>query len=80
MVRRLLLIDPVAQRWRLERKVLKPYIVVSGRAPGLTVELKNAAELPARQRSAFYWLLERELDGERRFHWRWTVRQRNCNR
>ncbi len=39
------------------------YIVVSGRAPGLTVEFKPSDELPTGQRSAFYWLLERELEG-----------------
>lgn len=40
------------------------YIVVSGRAPELTVEFKPAGELPGGQRSAFYWLLERELNGD----------------
>lgn len=39
------------------------YLVISGRAPNLTVEWKSAAELPTGQRSAFYWLLARELDG-----------------
>ncbi len=42
-----------------------PYIVVSGRAPGLTVEFKDAHNLPTGQRSAYYWLLERELGDER---------------
>jgi aldehyde:ferredoxin oxidoreductase len=41
------------------------YVVVSGRAPRLTVEWKSATALPPGQRSAFYWLLERELDGGR---------------
>ncbi len=49
------------------------YVVVSGRAPGLTVEWKSAADpstgsgqgLPRGQRSAFYWLLDRELGGAR---------------
>jgi len=41
------------------------YIVISGRAPRLTVEWQSAADLPSGQRSAFYWLLERELDGKR---------------
>ena len=41
------------------------YIVVSGRAPHLTVEWKSAADLPPGQRSAFYWLLDRELGGAR---------------
>jgi len=41
------------------------YVVVSGRAPRLTVEWKSAADLPGGQRSAFYWLLERELGGGR---------------
>ncbi len=39
------------------------YLVISGRAPQLTVAWKSAAELPTGQRSAFYWLLERELGG-----------------
>jgi aldehyde:ferredoxin oxidoreductase len=39
------------------------YVVVSGRAPNLVVEWKSAGELPTGQRSAFYWLLQRELDG-----------------
>ena len=43
----------------------KVYIVVSGRAPGLTVEFKPSRELPTGQREAFYWLLERELGGDR---------------
>ena len=38
-----------------------PIIVVSGRAPGLTVEFKLSDDLPTGQRSAFYWLLERDL-------------------
>jgi aldehyde:ferredoxin oxidoreductase len=41
-----------------------PYIVISGRAPNLTVEFKPAADLPAGQRSAYYWLLEQELGGD----------------
>jgi hypothetical protein len=43
---------------------LSYYLVVSGRAPNLTVEFKSAAELPTGQRSAYYWLLERELGGD----------------
>ncbi len=39
------------------------YLIISGRAPHVTVEWKSAAELPTGQRSAFYWLLERELGG-----------------
>ena len=42
-----------------------PIIVVSGRAPNLNVEFKDAAGLPAGQRSAFYWLLEKELGGDK---------------
>jgi hypothetical protein len=42
-----------------------PIVVVSGRAPDLTVEFEDAAELPSGQRSAFYWLLERELGGDK---------------
>lgn len=41
------------------------YLVVSGRAPNLTVKFKPAADLPTGQRSAYYWLLERELDGDK---------------
>ena len=40
------------------------YVVVSGRAPDLEVEFKPAGDLPGGQRSAFYWLLERELAGD----------------
>ena len=40
------------------------YVVVSGRAPRLRVEWKEAAELPWGQRSAYYWLLGRELEGQ----------------
>jgi len=39
------------------------YLVVSGRAPNLKVEWKPAADLPLGQRSAYYWLVEQELDG-----------------
>jgi aldehyde:ferredoxin oxidoreductase len=42
-----------------------PCIVVSGRAPGLTVEFKPSEELPSGQRSAFCWLLENELGGDK---------------
>lgn len=42
-----------------------PITVVSGRAPNLTVEFKPADDLPSGQRSAYYWLLERELGGDR---------------
>ena len=41
-----------------------PVVVLSGRAPALTVEWKEPDGMPAGQRSAFYWLLERELDGQ----------------
>jgi aldehyde:ferredoxin oxidoreductase len=40
------------------------YIIVSGRAPNLTVIFKPAAELPTGQRSGFYWLVEKELCGD----------------
>lgn len=40
------------------------YLMISGRAPNLTVEFKSAADLPTGQRSAYYWLLERELGGD----------------
>jgi aldehyde:ferredoxin oxidoreductase len=39
-------------------------ITVSGRAPNLTVEFKPADDLPSGQRSAYYRLLEQELDGD----------------
>lgn len=41
------------------------YVVISGRAPDLTVAWRPAEDLPAGQRSAFYWLLVRELEGQR---------------
>ena len=40
-----------------------PYVVVSGRAPDLLVEFRDAEALPRGQRSAYYWLLEHELAG-----------------
>jgi aldehyde:ferredoxin oxidoreductase len=40
------------------------YVVISGRAPNVSVEWKEADDLPAGQRSAFYWLLEREFGGK----------------
>jgi aldehyde:ferredoxin oxidoreductase len=42
-----------------------PYIVMSGRAPNLTVTFKSSNELPDGQRAAYYWLLEQELGGNR---------------
>ncbi len=47
------------------RRAGVPVIVVSGRAPHLTVEWKSATEMPTGQRSAFYWLLSQELDENR---------------
>jgi aldehyde:ferredoxin oxidoreductase len=47
-----------------ENPVSGVYIVIAGRAPSLTVAFKPADELPTGQRSAFYWLLERELAGD----------------
>ncbi len=44
---------------------LADYIIVTGRAPGLTVAFKPSDELPSGQRSGFYWLLERELGGDK---------------
>ena len=41
-----------------------PIVVVSGRAPSLTVEIKAQEGLPGGQRSAFYWLVEQELNGD----------------
>jgi aldehyde:ferredoxin oxidoreductase len=40
-----------------------PVVTITGRTPNLTVDLKPADDLPRGQRSAFYWLLERELSG-----------------
>ena len=42
-----------------------PYVVIRGRAPNLMLTFKPADELPHGQRSAYYWLLDRELDGDR---------------
>jgi aldehyde:ferredoxin oxidoreductase len=42
-----------------------PIVVISGRAPNLSVTFKPSDALPSGQRSAFYWLLERELGGNR---------------
>lgn len=42
-----------------------PIVVISGRAPNLTVEFKPATDLSTGQRGAFYWLLERELGGDK---------------
>jgi aldehyde:ferredoxin oxidoreductase len=51
-------------------QALEHYIVISGRAPHLTViwkprfrEVSDRSGLPTGQRSAFYWLLAHELDG-----------------
>jgi aldehyde:ferredoxin oxidoreductase len=56
-------------KWANEQKPqpqrVKPYAVVRGRAPGLSVAFKSSDQLPHGQRSAFYWLLEQELGGER---------------
>ena len=48
---------------RLHRVSESPIITVSGRAPNLVVEFKPSETLPTGQRSAYYWLLERELNG-----------------
>lgn len=42
-----------------------PIVTIGGRAPNLTVEFKPAGDLPSGQRSAYYWLLEHELGGDR---------------
>lgn len=41
----------------------KPYIVISGRTPNLLIEFKSADNIPSGQRSAYYYLLENELNG-----------------
>lgn len=43
----------------------EPYIVVSGRAPHLHVSFKDATELPAGQRAAYYRLVQAELAGDK---------------
>lgn len=55
-----------------------PYVVVSGRAPELKVEFKPSDELPSGQRSAFYWLSERELGGDRNAGSIFTVGEGAC--
>ena len=42
----------------------RDYVVISGRAPHLSVEWKRADDLPSGQRGAFYWLLGHELGGQ----------------
>jgi aldehyde:ferredoxin oxidoreductase len=42
------------------------YIVIKGRAPDCTISFKSAEGLPTGQRSAYYWLLEKELGGDKR--------------
>ena len=49
---------------RLHRVSESPIITVSSRAPNLVVEFKSSETLPTGQRNAYYWLLERELDGD----------------
>jgi aldehyde:ferredoxin oxidoreductase len=46
------------------RSPSREYVVISGRAPHLSIEWKAADDLPGGQRGAFYWLLERELGGQ----------------
>ena len=46
-----------------EPQVMHAYVVITGRTPELSVEFKSASDLPAGQRSAYYWLLQRELGG-----------------
>jgi aldehyde:ferredoxin oxidoreductase len=58
-------LDAICFQSESSRAPLSHYLVVSGRAPDLTVEFKSADDLPAGQRSAFYWLLEQELEGDR---------------
>ncbi|MFZ1505487.1 MAG: aldehyde ferredoxin oxidoreductase N-terminal domain-containing protein [Anaerolineae bacterium] len=41
-----------------------PIVIMSGRAPSLTLEFKAPDGLPTGQRSAFYWLVEKELNGD----------------
>jgi aldehyde:ferredoxin oxidoreductase len=57
-------LDAICLQDEQARLPLAHYLVVSGRAPNLTVEFKPTADLPAGQRSAYYWLLEQELGGD----------------
>jgi len=45
--------------------VSSSYVVVNGRAPNLNVTFTPADDLPPGQRSAYYWLLARELGSDR---------------
>jgi aldehyde:ferredoxin oxidoreductase len=56
-------LDAIAFKSRLT-STMNPYVVVSGRTPSLTVEFKEREKLPAGQRSAFYWLVENELNSD----------------
>ncbi len=42
------------------------YLVIEGRVPDITVSFKPAEGLPTGQRSAYYWLLDKELGGDKR--------------
>ncbi len=44
---------------------LGAYLVIGGRAPDLDVVFRSSEELPPGQRSAYYWLLEHELAGDK---------------
>jgi len=50
---------------RGEPEAAVPYIVISGCAPSLQVLFRPSADLPGGQRSAFYWLVEKELAGDK---------------
>ncbi|MCJ7736575.1 MAG: hypothetical protein MUQ10_04565 [Anaerolineae bacterium] len=52
-----------AQRDSGEKPPL-PIIVLRGRAPSIEVTFRHSTPLPTGQRSAYYWLLEEELDGD----------------
>ncbi len=55
-----------------------PIVVVTGRAPNLTVEFKSADNLPTGQRSAFYWLVESELADDKHTGSIFTVGEGAC--
>lgn len=45
----------------------RPIIILRGRVPDLEVSFVDSADLPRGQRSAWYWLIENELNGAPRY-------------
>ena len=56
-------LDGIVLRAPAPGRAAPPYIVISGRGPDLHVDFHAAVDLPLGQRSAYYWLAERELAG-----------------